>query len=121
MKWNLIIPISVAALVVVGGVALAAARHGRDGGWRRDPAAIERRLAKQVEHVFDELDATDPQRAQGREILKRYAPDLKTLRERHEATHEELTTLWSAESIDPALDRDGPRASITPCEFSIAR
>jgi Spy/CpxP family protein refolding chaperone len=100
VKWHLIIPVSLAALVVVGGAALAAACHAQAGGWKRDPALIERRMAKHLDRVLDELDATDAQRAQGREILKRYAPQLKALRENHEATRDELEALWASESLD---------------------
>lgn len=105
MKWHLIVPVSLIGLVVAGGVALAAARHVRAGGWRHDPAALERRIANHMERVLDELDATDAQRAQAREILKRHAPDLRALRERHEATHDEIEGLWKGASLDPAALR----------------
>lgn len=105
MKWYLVVPISLAALAVVGGVAVAAARHTRGGGWRHDPAAIERHLEDRFDRVLDRLDASDAQREQAREIVKRFAPDLKSLREHHEATHEELEALWRGESLDPAALR----------------
>jgi Spy/CpxP family protein refolding chaperone len=105
MKWHLIVPVSLIGLVVVGGVALAAARHARGGGWRHDPASMERRIASRMEHVLDELDATDAQRVQAREILKRHAPDLKAIREHHEATRGEVEELWRGASLDPGTLR----------------
>jgi Spy/CpxP family protein refolding chaperone len=100
MKWHLIVPVSFAVLAVVGGVALAAARHVRGGAWGGDPAAIEKRIEHRLDHVLDELDANDAQRTRAREIVARHAPDLRSLRDHRDSLHAELETLWGGESLD---------------------
>jgi periplasmic protein CpxP/Spy len=88
----------------LGTLAFGALAHGRRGGRGApmDPAAIEERLDRMLEHAYVEIDATDAQKRKLEPIVKQAAKELQPLRAKAREARREGMKLFSADTIDRA-------------------
>lgn len=95
-----------AALLAVATGVGAAAPHAHAlgfGGPRMHRMSDERREAfmkRRLDHVLDDVKATDQQRAQIHAIFDRTAPQLRTLRGEHQTLRKELAQVMGADTVD---------------------
>ena len=87
----------------LGTLAFGALAHGRrHGRGPVDPAAMEERLDRMLEHVYVEIDATDAQKRKLEPIVKQAAKELQPLRAKVREARREGMKLFSADTIDRA-------------------
>jgi len=94
----------IAACIVLAGGSLAFA-HGMGGGWRHGgmgAGEMAEHLQVHVQHVLDEVDATDAQKAQVKDIVAAATKDLEALHEQNGGIHKELHDIFTAPVIDRA-------------------
>lgn len=94
----------IAACIVLAGGSLALA-HGMGGGWRHggmDASEMTEHLQVHVQHVLEQVDATDAQKAQIKDIVAAATKDLEALHEQHGGAHKELHEIFTAPVIDRA-------------------
>lgn len=85
----------------LGTLAFGALAHGRRGGrGPMDPAAMEERLDRMLQHAYVEIDATDAQKQKLEPIVKQAAKDLQPLRAKVREVRREGMKLFSADAID---------------------
>lgn len=85
----------------LGTLAFGALAHGRRGGrGPMDPAAMEERLDRMLQHAYVEIDATDAQKQKLEPIVKQAAKDLQPLRAKVREARREGMKLFSADAID---------------------
>ena len=86
---------------LAAGVGFKAFGHGRWHG-RVDPATLDERVARMLQHLYIEIDATEAQKQQLDPIVKQAAKDLLPLREQLHTGRREAIELLSQERVDPA-------------------
>jgi periplasmic protein CpxP/Spy len=103
-KKRIILGSLIAACIVLAGGSLAIA-HGMGGGWRHGgmgAGEMAEHLQVHVQHVLDEVDATDAQKTQVKDIVAAATKDLQALHERNGDAHKELHEIFTAPTIDRA-------------------
>src|SRR3984893_13203279 len=81
-------------------------RHGGIFGGALTPAQVDDRIDRMTKHMAIELDATADQQVRIANIAKAAAGDLRTLREKAQATRSQAVTLLTAPTIDrTAIER----------------
>jgi Spy/CpxP family protein refolding chaperone len=90
------------AALGMGALGFGAFAHGRRGRGPMDPAMMEERLDRMLQHLYVEIDATDAQKQKLDPIVKQAARELAPLREKVREARREGMKLFSAESIDRA-------------------
>jgi protein CpxP len=81
-------------------------RHGGIFGGTLTPAQVDDRIDRMTKHMAIELDATADQQVRIANIAKAAAGDLRTLREKAQATRSQAVTLLTAPTIDrTAIER----------------
>lgn len=87
------------AALTVGGLALA---QGPGGPHRAGPGGADGpgMMGGHVEHMLDDVDATEAQRAQVKKIMESARADLKGQRETSRKLHEQGMALFTAPTID---------------------
>ena len=104
IKKPLLLGSLIAACIVLAGGSLALA-HGMGGGWRHggmDASEMTEHLQVHVQHVLEQVDATDAQKAQIKDIVAAATKDLEALHEQHGGAHKELHEIFTAPVIDRA-------------------
>lgn len=85
----------------LGTLAFGAIAHGRRGArGPMDPAQMEQRLDRMLQHLYVEIDATDAQKQRLDPIVKQAAKDLAPLRDQVREARREGVKLLSADTID---------------------
>jgi periplasmic protein CpxP/Spy len=103
--------VAAAVVAAAAGLGIKAFAHGRGvGHWPRggflgaslDPARLDERLDRMLEHLYVEIDATDAQKQQLAPIVKGAAADLLPLRARMREGRRQGIALLTQEHIDRA-------------------
>lgn len=89
------------SLAVVGVVGLAGFARG-GGDCHRDPAAMKQHIDWRVDHMLDEIDATDSQRVKVNELKDDLMADGMKMREAKREMKDDVLALWNTENPDAA-------------------
>jgi protein CpxP len=89
------------AFTGLAGLAFAAhGQGGRHGRGPMDPAAMDERLDRMLQHMYVEIDATEAQKQKLDPIVKQAAGDMRTLRAKVRDARRRGVELLSADTID---------------------
>jgi len=89
------------AFAGLSGIGLGAFAHGRRGGRGPiDPARMEERLDRMLQHLYVEIDATPAQQQKLEPIVKQAANELLPMRAKVQDARRRGVALLSAETID---------------------
>lgn len=88
------------AALGMGALGFGAFAHGRGGRGPMDPAMMEERLDRMLQHLYVEIDATDAQKQKLDPIVKQAANELAPLREKARDARRRGMELLTADTID---------------------
>lgn len=89
------------SLAVVGVVGLAGFARG-GGECHRDPAAMKQHIDWRVDHMLDEIDATDSQRVKVNELKDDLMADGMKMHQAKREMKDDVLALWKSENPDSA-------------------
>ncbi len=94
--WIAVPVLAVIALALPRALAWGRHHHARPSS----PAELTERLEGGIDHVLDELDASDAQRQQANAIAARRAPELFALMSQGHALRQKLRQILLADQVD---------------------
>jgi len=95
-RW-ILMSIAGALVIVIAGTAVSTAGCSK---WHGDGDKFDRRVERKVEHMLDEIDATDDQREKVHAIVKAAVADLQEARDLKREMRQDLIAAFSNETVD---------------------